>query len=660
MPWLRYRTIRSQLTLGLIALELLFTLCFSLLILRTEVKEIHARAQRRIEQQTSLLAIMAADALIDKDKHRLEPMARTLRGGTYVRSVRVTDAAGRSLVETGAIQDTPLTASELGELPHLSELGDQTAVFQTEDGAREGVRPILGLEGAEEHRLLGYVWVTENWMAERDEVRALVRITLLSAALGALGCVLASAVLARSITRPLKVVMEATRRLIQDPETKEGFPLQVFGKNEAAELAHAFNLLVLSMEEQRSGLNDTLALLDSMLARAPIGFAFLDAQGRFIRVNRFLAEGMGIGLTDFLGRTAHELFPLAEADALDRRRLEIFAAARPTESFEVRVQRRSAATQRIAPVNEDAYQDERNWLVSMYPVKSGQQDVRWVGAVMIDTTEQRRSEETLRRTEKLAAAGQLAASIAHEINNPLEAVTNLLFLLSLQPSLDEEAQRFADMAQHELARVSEIAQQTLRFYRPSTAPAVANLGEILDSMLTLHSGRIHTLQVHVQRRYRETLELHCLSGALRQVFANLITNALDALSDEGRLYIRASASRSWKDGRPGVRVVVADNGSGMSQAVRQRIYEPFFTTKLATGTGLGLWVTQDILSKHEGTIAVRSRAEGARPTGTVFMLFFPEDGVMAAGMPAGELQRSAGTATGLASECDTGKRRGFC
>jgi signal transduction histidine kinase len=264
----------------------------------------------------------------------------------------------------------------------------------------------------------------------------------------------------------------------------------------------------------------------------------------------------------------------------------------------------------------------------LYPVKSGQQEVRWVGAVMIDTTERRRSEETLRRTEKLAAAGQLAASIAHEINNPLEAVTNLLFLLQTQTNLDEDAARFTEMAQHEVARVSEIAQQTLRFYRPSTAPALANVGEILDSILTLHSGRIHTLRVEVTRRYGKDIQLYCLSGALRQVFANLLTNALDALNGGGRLFIRAERSHSWKDGRSGVRVVVADTGSGMTEAVRRRIFEPFFTTKLATGTGLGLWVTLDIMGKHQGSIVVRSRREGERrASGTAFMLFFPDNGV---------------------------------
>jgi PAS domain S-box-containing protein len=620
MAWFRYRTIRSQLTIGFILLELLFTICFSLLILRTELREIHARAQRRIEQQVMLLATMATDAVVDKETHRLVPMAQSLEASTSVHFVRLTDPQGAPLLpNSGHIESSPLSAMERSQLPAPGRALERADIFQNEEGNREAVYPIRN-----DSELLGYAWVAENPTAEREEVSALVRITGIAGLLGAIGCLLASALLARSITRPLRIVMNATRRLIRDPETKEGFPLQVEETNEAGELAQAFNLLVLSMEEQRSGLNDTLALLDSMLAHAPIGFAFLDRKGRFIRVNSFLATGMAIELTHFLGHTAGELFGTPEAESFGPRLAAIFEGAQQVDTFEMQV--------------SDAKGDARSWLVNLYPVKSGQNEVRWVGAVMIDTTERRRSEDTLRRTEKLAAAGQLAASIAHEINNPLEAVTNLLFLLRTQESIDGEALRFTEMAQHEVARVSEIAQQTLRFYRPSTSPALANVGEILDSILTLHSGRVHTLRVEVTRRYGAEIDLFCLSGALRQVFANLITNALDALNGGGRLLIRAAQSHCWKDGRAGVRVVVADTGTGISCEVRKRIFEPFFTTKLATGTGLGLWVTQDIMDKHQGTIVVRSRTatpdsaaaekNGAGTTsGTVFMLFFPDHGV---------------------------------
>src|ERR1700748_731127 len=299
MAWFRYRTIRSQLTIGFIILELAFTVCFSLLILEPELRKIHGRAERRIEQQVNLLAVMATDAIIDKEEHRLTPMAQALEASTSVHFVRLTDPHGLPLLpSTGHIESSPLTAAERRQLPAPGQTLDRSRIFQNDEGNREAIHAIR-----EGNDLLGYAWVAENPSSEREEVGALVRITLLAGVLGALGCLLASALLARSITRPLHIVMNATRRLSPSPETKEGFPLQVAETNEAGELAQAFNLLVLSMEDQRSGLNDTLALLDSMLAHAPIGFAFLDRQGRFIRVNNFLATGIGIELTEFLGHT---------------------------------------------------------------------------------------------------------------------------------------------------------------------------------------------------------------------------------------------------------------------------------------------------------------------------------------------------------------------
>jgi len=198
----------------------------------------------------------------------------------------------------------------------------------------------------------------------------------------------------------------------------------------------------------------------------------------------------------------------------------------------------------------------------------------------------------LRKTEKLAAAGRLAASIAHEINNPLEAVTNLLYLLHNHPSLDGEARQYAEMAQGELARVSEITQQTLRFYRQSTRPTHCNLSEILDSVLLLHNARIHGANVEVSREYQPTEDLLCFGGELRQLFANLIGNAIDAVPRSGgRLRVRVRPAQAWYGDKraAGVRVTIADTGSGMTDEVRLRIFEPFFTTKETTGTGLGLW-----------------------------------------------------------------------
>jgi signal transduction histidine kinase len=272
----------------------------------------------------------------------------------------------------------------------------------------------------------------------------------------------------------------------------------------------------------------------------------------------------------------------------------------------------------------------RSWLINVYPVKATSEAVRWVGAIVVEATQRKRAEEALRKTEKLAAAGRLAASIAHEINNPLEAVTNLLYLLRHQPSLDEEATGYADLAQREISRVAEMTQQTLRFYRQSTLPVVANIAELLESVLTLYLGRMVALQIEVSRKIAPDVELYCFSGELRQVFANLIGNAIDAMARGGCLSLSIRRSRSWVDGTPGIRLFVADNGCGMTEATRLRIFEPFFTTKETTGTGLGLWVSSEIIVKHNATVRVVSRTAGGpsgRPSGTVFMLFFRENGI---------------------------------
>jgi signal transduction histidine kinase len=368
-----------------------------------------------------------------------------------------------------------------------------------------------------------------------------------------------------------------------------------------------------------------LALLDSMLENAPIGFAFFDRKFRYVRVNQFLAEMNHVPISRHLGRTIDEMLPAPAAELLQSSIQNVFTTGEPVAQFELNT-----------PLSGDETQT-RSWLINVYPVKTTSEAVRWVGAIVVEATERKRAEDALRKTEKLAAAGRLAASIAHEINNPLEAVTNLLYLLRHQSSLDEQAVSYADLAQHEISRVAEMTQQTLRFYRQSTLPIVANVDELLDSVLALNKGRLYGQQIEVSREYGPNVELYCFSGEMRQLFTNLIGNAIDAMASGGHLWLSVRRSHSWADGTPGIRLFVADNGCGMSAATRARIFEPFFTTKESTGTGLGLWVSSEIITKHRGTVRVASRpAEEAngKHAGTVFMLFFPEDGIGTPPVPA--------------------------
>jgi len=166
--------------------------------------------------------------------------------------------------------------------------------------------------------------------------------------------------------------------------------------------------------------------------------------------------------------------------------------------------------------------------VSTYPIRTTPNQVRWAGLIVQDISERKRSEETLRKTEKLAATGRLAASIAHEVNNPLEAITNLLYLLRNFCDLDEPAMRYVTMAEREGKRIADIAQQTLRFYRQSTLPQRATMAELLDSVVDIYQSRLHTLNIDVTRQYDPMMDLYCYAGEVRQVISNLVGNAIDA------------------------------------------------------------------------------------------------------------------------------------
>jgi PAS domain S-box-containing protein len=258
-----------------------------------------------------------------------------------------------------------------------------------------------------------------------------------------------------------------------------------------------------------------------------------------------------------------------------------------------------------------------------------------IAAFLVDLREQKRGEEVLRRTEKLAAAGRLAASIAHEINNPLEAITNCIYLLE-QCDLPEEPRHYVALVQQELARVSHITTQTLRFYRQSTRPAQTDISELLETVLVLYEARLRDHSIQVVREFQPVPRVTVYDGEIRQVLANLVGNALDAItsghggaggsasssdSSAGRLLLRLRSCVHWGSDDPCVTITVADTGSGMSAATLRRIYEPFFSTKGVTGTGLGLWVSQEIIDRHHGEMRVRSRQQP--PSGTVFRLMLP-------------------------------------
>ncbi|HXO37911.1 MAG TPA: ATP-binding protein [Candidatus Acidoferrum sp.] len=251
------------------------------------------------------------------------------------------------------------------------------------------------------------------------------------------------------------------------------------------------------------------------------------------------------------------------------------------------------------------------------------QPERMLGVGM-DITGNKLAEDSLRKSEKLAAAGRLAATIAHEINNPLEAVTNLLYLLRMNDTWDDKARGYVSQAEHELARIAHVARQTLGFYRDTTSPRLMDLSKIVEESLFLYLPRIQARSIQLSREYDESVHVTGLAGEIRQVISNLVANAIDALPEGGTLRIRVRQSKELNNSnRPGGRVVIADTGSGISPEHRKKLFEPFYTTKQDVGTGLGLWVSQEIVQKHGGSITLRSCVVPGH-SGTVFSIFLPE------------------------------------
>jgi two-component system CheB/CheR fusion protein len=270
-------------------------------------------------------------------------------------------------------------------------------------------------------------------------------------------------------------------------------------------------------------------------------------------------------------------------------------------------------------------------LVSVSPLRN--EEGKLVGASLIarDISAQKRTEEALRRNERLATAGRLTAAIAHEIKNPLEALTNLVYLARRDVAGQDEYLR---LAEQEIGRLDSIAQQALGFVREGASPEPLDTGKILEEVLQLYLRKLHANRVLVDKYCGEQLDILGFPGELRQLFSNLILNAMDAMKDGGKLRLRVIRTHEWSGScRPGVRITVADTGNGIGSKDLPHIFEPFYTTKKDQGTGLGLWLAYGIVQKHSGWMRVMSRTNPGG-SGTVFAVFLPESPTLAASQAA--------------------------
>jgi signal transduction histidine kinase len=326
------------------------------------------------------------------------------------------------------------------------------------------------------------------------------------------------------------------------------------------------------------------------------GFIFVDREWRIRYANEQVAALGNVPLSSILDKTLWDAFPGIE-----------------NASF-VPAYRQAMDTGQVTH-HEDYYEPSKLWIQAhAYPSPDG------LSIFAQDVTERRVQQQKLLLSEKLAATGRLAATIAHEINNPLESVLNLIYLARTSPARIEKIREYLETAEKELTRVSHIARHTLGFYRETSVPSDIDLPALFEEVLTVYDSRLRASNIAVIRNFTIVPPVRALRGELHQVFSNLISSAIDAMRDGGQLKISIREPEHGRD--LGLLVAIEDTGIGIPQENVPRLFEPFFTTKPSAGTGLGLWVVSQFVASWGGTIDVSSNTDSKNP-GTTFTIFLP-------------------------------------
>jgi signal transduction histidine kinase len=258
--------------------------------------------------------------------------------------------------------------------------------------------------------------------------------------------------------------------------------------------------------------------------------------------------------------------------------------------------------------------------VTISPIRNNEGRVIGASKVARDISDRKRMEKMLIQSEKLAATGRMAAAIAHEINNPLESLINLIFLARKNCSESSQAQSYLLTAEGELERVSHIARQTLGYYRDTGSPSEVYLHDLIVNVLTVYQSKLLTTGITVESSFSDLRKISVSQGEMLQVFSNVIANAIDAMKQGGKLSI--SLRKIMAMDSDGIQAVIRDQGIGISQENLERIFEPFFTTKGNLGTGIGLWVTKQLVERRGGQISVTSSTETGK-SGTNVTIYIP-------------------------------------
>jgi PAS domain S-box-containing protein len=451
---------------------------------------------------------------------------------------------------------------------------------------------------------VGMVYIRSDLGAIYDRLRSYAVILLVIFAASLVAALALSRVSQRAVSQPILRLAAAAGLVSRQKDYSVRVPASG-DHDEVALLVNAFNEMLVEIQKRDSALQESERQFRTLADSIPQLAWMAEPSGALFWYNHRWYEFTGTTPEQMAGwgwQAVHDPETLPQVLARWR------AALATGQPFEMVFPLRGA---------DGIFRD---FLTLAMPVRNAHgQVVRWFGT-NTDITEQRRSAEALRQTEKLAATGRLAASIAHEINNPLEAVTNLVYLARRQPA---NVAKYLTLADQELDRIAQITKNTLGFYRDSTSRTSVDISQ-LHEVLALYSRKLQFKRIVLEQNFAPDLTILGFPGEIRQIFANLIANAIEALPEDGRLTMRASHAYLPDDShRPAVRVTLADNGTGVAPEHRRRIFEPFYTTKKDVGTGLGLWLTLGLVAKHHGVLRMRSSTQPGR-SWTVFSVFLPK------------------------------------
>jgi PAS domain S-box-containing protein len=547
---------------------------------------------RSVSVQAQIVGSNSVSPLIFNDPRSAENTMSALRAAPHVTYAGIYDLEGHFFAgywRDGAIHGFPLPPIPPGELEAHWYKNSRLELVQV---IIFGGKPV------------GIVYIQSDLGALTDRQKSYATILLVILGASLIAALILSRISQRIISRPVMKLAETARTVSREKNyAVRAAPTGT--ADEVAVLIDAFNDMLTAIQERDSDLQEREEQFRTLADSIPQMAWMAEANGALFWYNQRWYQYTGTTSEQMVGwgwQSIHD--PATLPRVLEKWRASINTG----KPFEMVFPLRGA---------DGGY---REFLTLALPVRDAHGKIaRWFGS-NTDITEQLRSEEALRRSEKLAATGRLAASIAHEINNPLEAVTNLVYLARKQPS---NIQKYLAMADQELDRIAQITKNTLGFYRDTSSPSIVNISVALEEVVSLYARKLQFKKITIRHDYGNNMEILGYPGEIRQIFANLVANAIEATEEKGSIAIKVSRVSVWSDhARKAVRVSVMDSGSGIPPEQMARIFEPFYTTKKDVGTGLGLWLTQNLIKKHRGLIRVRSSIRPERRW-TVFSVILP-------------------------------------